>query len=63
MDNKLSIDATGSMLLGAGLVQMADKLVVGLILIGVGVALKVLLAYLQKSGLPIEAPFTGSAKK
>lgn len=63
MDNKnLTIGDAGSLLIGAGLTKL-DEVVVALALIGVGVALKVLLAYLQKNGLPVEAPFAGSAKK
>ena len=62
MDKNLTIGDAGSLLIGAGLTKL-DDVFVALALIGVGVALKVLVAYLQKGGLSIEAPFTGSAKK
>lgn len=53
-NSKLSIGDAGSLLIGAGLTQL-DTLTVGLTLIGVGVALKILVAYLQKKGLAIES--------
>ena len=54
MDNKtLTIGDAGSLLLGAGLTKL-DDIVIALILIGVGVALKVGVAYLQKVGLKVQ---------
>lgn len=51
---KLSIGDTGAMLLGAGLIKL-DDLAIGLTLIGVGVLLKVGVAYLQKKGLDVSS--------
>ena len=62
MDKNITIGDAGSLLIGAGLTKL-DDIMLAFALIGVGVALKVLLAYLQKSGLPIEAQFTGNPKK
>ncbi len=51
-DNKLSIGDAGALLLGAGLTKL-DDIVLALTLIGVGVALKILVAILQKKGLEV----------
>ncbi len=54
MDNKnLKIGDAGSLLIGAGLTKL-DTLEVGLTLIGTGVALLILVAWLQKEGLNVE---------
>lgn len=52
----LSTSDVAGMLMGAGLVKLNDNLNVALILIGVGVGLKVLLAVLNKSGIVITTP-------
>jgi hypothetical protein len=52
MDNKLSIGDAGSLLLGAGLTKL-DQVYLALTLILVGVALKILVAYLKKEGLDV----------
>ena len=54
----LSIGDAGSLLMGAGLAKL-DNLEIGLSLIGVGVLLKVLVAFLQKQGLEVKAPPIG----
>ncbi len=59
MDNQLTIGEAGSLLLGAGLVQIATNVNIALILIGVGAALKITVATLQKQGVPVEAPAPG----
>lgn len=59
MDNKnLTIGDAGSLLIGAGLTKL-DDVIVALALIGTGVVLKILLAYLQKAGLPVETKPVG----
>jgi hypothetical protein len=52
MNEKLSIGDAAALLLGAGLTKL-DNLAIGLTLIGVGVALKVGVAYLQRQGLEV----------
>lgn len=54
-DKNLTIGDAGSMLIGAGLVKL-DNVQLALALIGAGVFLKILVAILQKKGVPIEAP-------
>lgn len=56
MTNQNTIGSTGSALMGAGLVMLQNNLNTGLILIGVGTILTILVAYLQKAGVPIQAP-------
>ena len=51
----LSIGDLASALGGAGLTMIQNNLNVALILIGAAVVLKVLVAYLQKSGVEINA--------
>ena len=61
MDNKsITIGDAGSLLMGAGLTKL-DDLVVGLSLISAGVALKIVVAVLQKQGLDVKEapPFQG----
>ncbi len=53
--NNLSIGDAASMLLGAGLTQVTTNLNVSLMLIGVGVAMKVLVAVLNKYDIPVSA--------
>lgn len=53
--NNLTINDAGSMLLGAGLTQVTTDLNISLILIGVGVGLKVLVAVLNKYNIPVSA--------
>ena len=54
MDNSKvwNITQTGSALIGAGLIKL-DDLYVGLLLIGVGVALQILVAVLNKFDVPV----------
>ena len=59
MDNKtLTIGDAGALLMGAGLTKL-DDIVIALTLIGVGVGLKILVAYLQKVGIEVKAPPVG----
>ncbi len=58
MDKNLTVGDAGSILMGAGLAKL-DNLQIGLILIGVGVALKIVVAFLQKQGLPVSTPPLG----
>ena len=53
MQNNLTIGDAASMLLGAGLTQVTTNLNVALMLIGVGVAMKVLVAVLNKYDVPV----------
>jgi hypothetical protein len=60
MDNKnLSIGDMASALGGAGLTQITTNLNVGLILIGLAVALKVLVAILNRYNIPVSTPPLG----
>jgi hypothetical protein len=54
-NNVLSVGDAGAMLMGAGLTQITTNLNIGLILVGVGVFLKVLVAVLQKYDIPVSA--------
>lgn len=55
MDNRtLTIGDAGALLMGAGLAKLED-LYIGLALIGTGVLLKVLVAFLQKRGLDVQS--------
>ncbi len=57
MDNKnLSLGDMASALGGAGLTQVSTDLYVGLLLVGIAVALKVLVAVLAKNDIPVQAP-------
>jgi len=47
-----NITQTGSALIGAGLIKL-DEVYIGLTLIGIGVALQVLVAVLNKYGVPV----------
>jgi hypothetical protein len=53
--NNQTITGTGSALMGAGLVLIQNDLYAGLILIGVGVILNVLVAYLQTKGWNVQS--------
>ena len=52
MNNNLTISDAGSLLMGAGLAKLDTTL--GLILIGIGALLKIIVALLQKQGIPVE---------
>jgi hypothetical protein len=59
MDNRAwNISQTGSALIGAGLIKL-DDINVGLMLIGAGVVLQILVAVLQKVGVPVSTPPIG----
>lgn len=59
ISNKIwSISQTGSALVGAGLIKL-DDLYIGLLLIGVGVALQILVAMLNKFNIPVSNPPIG----
>lgn len=58
MDKAWNISQTGSALIGAGLIKL-DDIRVGLLLIGAGVLLQVLVAVLQKVGVPVSTPPVG----
>ena len=53
--NNQTISGTGSALMGAGLVMVQNDLNTGLILIGVGVALNILVAVLNKYNIPVSS--------
>lgn len=55
-NNTLTVGEAGAMLMGAGLTQITGSLNVALILIGVGVALKILVAVLNKQGIEVSTP-------
>jgi hypothetical protein len=50
-----TISGTGSALMGAGLTLIQNNLNTGLILIGVGVALNILVAILNKYNIPVSS--------
>lgn len=54
MNNYLTLGEAGSLLLGAGLTKL-DDIYVGLALIGTGAVLKIVVAILQKYGVPVSA--------
>jgi len=51
----LTLNEAGSLLLGAGLLRVTTDLVSGLIVIGVGAALKITVAVLKKYGVKISS--------
>lgn len=53
-NTNLSIGEAASLLIGAGLTQLSD-VTIALTLIGVGVGLKILVAWLQKKGLDVKS--------
>lgn len=53
MNNILTLNEAGSLLLGAGLVKVGDDVVIGLILVGVGAMFKVGIAILNKYGVTV----------
>jgi len=53
--NNLSVSDAGSMILGAGLTQITTDLKVALMLVGVGVLLKILVALLNKKGIEVSS--------
>ena len=57
MNNNLTISDAGSLLMGAGLAKLDTTL--GLILIGIGALLKIIVALLQKKGIPVESVIEG----
>lgn len=52
-NSNLSVGDASSLLIGAGLTQLND-VTIALTLIGVGVGLKILVAFLQKKGLDVK---------
>lgn len=58
INKDITVSQTGSALLVAGLTKL-DDLYVGLGLIGIGVALKVLVAVLSKEGIVVASPPQG----
>jgi hypothetical protein len=59
MQNSLSLDAAGSVILGAGIAQIGTDLVTSLILIGVGVVLKLLISVLHKYDFQVSTGLEG----
>lgn len=59
MQNSLTVNDAGSMLMGAGLTQINSDLNTALILLGTGVALKLLVAVLQKNGIEVSSGIQG----
>jgi hypothetical protein len=53
MNNTLTLNEAGSLLLGAGLVQISSDTNIGLILVGVGAVLKIAVAVLGKYGIMV----------
>jgi len=53
MNNTITLNEAGSVLLGAGLVQIGTNLNLGLSLVGIGASLKVVIAILDKYGVEV----------
>ncbi len=53
MTNQNTIGGTGAILMGVGIARL-DNITVALTLIGVGVVLQIIVAYLQNKGLNIQ---------
>jgi len=53
MNNLLTLNEGGSLLLGAGLVQLGTDVKIGLTLILVGAVLKIIVAVLDKYGIVV----------
>jgi len=49
----LTLNEAGSLLLGAGLVQLTNNVTTGLIIVGVGAVLKIAVAVFKKYGIVI----------
>lgn len=49
----LTLNEAGSLLLGAGLVQLTNNVATGLIIVGVGAVLKIGVAILKKYGIAV----------
>ena len=58
MTNQSTISGVGAILMGAGVARL-DNLVIALTLIGVGVVLQIVTAYLQNKGLNIQSSNLG----
>lgn len=50
---QLTVGIAGAMLMGAGIQTVATDFNHGLILVGIGAFLQVLVAFLQKKGVPV----------
>ena len=59
MNNTLTLNESGSLLLGAGLVQVGTDVKIGLLLVGVGAVLKILVAVLDKYGIEVSSSNLG----
>lgn len=56
MDNQnLTITVAGSILMGAGLVQVSTNVNIGLVLVGIGAGMQIVVAILQKFGIPVQS--------
>jgi hypothetical protein len=55
MNTNLTLGESGSLLLGAGLVQIGTDIKIGLLLVGVGAVLKVVVALLNKYDIPVSS--------
>lgn len=53
MNNTLTLNEAGSLLLGAGLVKVGTDVEIGLALVGVGAILKIVIAILHKGGVVV----------
>lgn len=55
MNTNLTLGESGSLLLGAGLVQIGTDIKVGLLLVAVGAILKIAVALLNKYDIPVSS--------
>jgi tetrahydromethanopterin S-methyltransferase subunit H len=53
MNNSLTLNEAGSLLLGAGLIKIGTDVNIGLILVGIGAAIKIIIAILSKYQIPV----------
>lgn len=58
MTSQNTISGTGAMLMGAGVARL-DNIYIALTLIGVGVVLQIVVAYLQNKGLNVQSSNLG----
>jgi hypothetical protein len=55
----LTLNEAGSLLLGAGLVQIGNSPQIGLLFVAVGAILKIIVAVLAKKGIEVNSSYEG----
>lgn len=59
MNNSLTLNEAGSLLLGAGLVQIGTEPKIGLLFVGVGAVIKITVAILNRNGIEVSSSNQG----